>query len=503
MAMDERKLSMYLAGTLKVIFDGLNSALNHAGSNYTLVSYDGKDFIRESMGPDGKVDANLLSRNIGKTVDCSALMKDRLVSELERNKVTFAAIETVEPTKNGGMANWCYFATHKNDREKVEEILTELNMAKESKQMEPDAFLNYCATKNVPISGVPAVEPEVFDTMLKEKNMDFPFCAIKNSYGSYDLRMGAPDEEKARRAIVDAVILCSAYTRSAIIERTRERREQVNDAVSKIIDNRKSFVIMDSQSPDHYIRTDSGGYHNIVRTPAGEQELDYVERTNPNYQTKAYNILHEYGGFAVLNATDRDIDKQMEEVRKKAFIEKEPDIQVKVEYYKRSMAEFIRESIEQDYLGRLRDNEVKFHAAIDHEVMTGNSTQKGDLESDLLLNGRAIQGAVKETSIDLSDLNGEAFTQKFCETVLGTMAEEDRDAKMLMEDEIKVNSRISELAEEPPEIKIAVINEIRQTIEEVTTMNYEFSSLDRDEFALEVESRDNAFIEISEEERDI
>lgn len=503
MAMDERKLSMYLAGTLKVIFDGINSALNHSGTNYTLVSYDGHDFIRESMGADRKIDESLLSRNIGKTVDCSPFMKDKLIAEFERQRVTFAAIETVEPTKSGGITNWCYFATHKSDRDKVDQIISDLNMMKGEHQMEPSAFLAYATEKNIPISGIQGVEPEVFETMLKEKRLDFPFCAIKNSYGSYDIRIPEQEDRKTHDAIVNAVILCSAHTRMNIIERTRDRREQINDAVSKIMDSRKSFVIMDGEAPDHYIRTDSSGFHNIVRTPAGEQELDFVERTSPNYQTKAYNILHDFGSFEKLVATDKDIDQQMQTVRDKAGLQKEPDMDVKIEYYKRSMLEHIKESIERDYLGRLKDNEVKFHAAIDHAVVVKDDTQKGDLEGDLLLNDRALKGVVKETSIDLSDLNGEAFSQQFCETVLGTRAEEDLDAKMLLEDEIMANTGLRELAEEPPEIKQAVINEIRQTIDEVRTMDYEITILDRGEFALEVESKENAFVEISTDEREM
>lgn len=503
MAMDERKLSMYLAGTLKVIFDGLNSAISHGGTNYTLVSYDGHDFIRESMGANGKIDEALLSRNIGKTVDCSPFMKDKLITGFEQKRVTFAAIETVEPTKDGGVTNWCYFATHKDDREKVEQITSDLNMMKGEQQMEPSAFLAYTTEKNIPISGIQGVEPEFFETMLKENRLDFPFCALKNSYGSYDIRIPEQEDCKTHNAIVNAVILCSAHTRTNIIDRSRDRREQINDAVSKIMDNQKPFVIMDGQSPDHYIRTDSRGFQNIIRTPAGEQMLDFVERTSPNYQTKAYNILHEYSSFEKLIATDKDIEEHMQKVRDKAGLQKEPDINVKLEYYKRCMSEHIKESIERDYLGRIKDNEVKFHAAIDHAVVTKDDIQKGDLEGDLLLNDRALRGLVKETSIDLSDLNGEAFSRQFCETVLGSRAEEDLDAKLLLEDEIMANTGLRELAEEPREIKQAVIYEIRQTIEEVHTMNYEITVLDRGDFALEVESKENAFVEISTDEREM
>lgn len=499
MAMDERKLSMYLAGTLKVIFDGLNHALSHGGTNYTLVSYDGHDFIRESMGANGKIDETLLSRNIGRTVDCSPFMKDKLIEELERQRVTFAAIEAIEPAKDGSVTNRCYFATHKDDREKVEHITIDLNLMKGEQQMEPSAFLAYMKEKNIPINGIQGVEPEVFEIMLKEKRLNFPFCAIKNALGSYDIRIPEDENRKTHNAIVNAVILCSAHTRMNIIERTKARREQINDAVSKIMDSRKSFVIMNGQSPDHYIRTDSSGFHNIIRTSAGEHELDFVERTSPHYQTKAYNILHDYGSYEKLNATDKDIEQKMQKVRDKAGLQKESDINVKIEYYKRSMLEHIKESIERDYPGRIKDNEVKFHAAIDHALVMKDDTQKGDLEGDLLLNGRALKGIIKETSIDLSDLNGEAFSQQFCETVLGTRAEGDLDAKIFLEDEIMANTGLKELAKESCGIKQAVINEIRQTIEEVRTMDYEITELDREEFVLEVESRENAFVEITDE----
>ena len=57
MAADMHKLSMYLSDTWKLIFQGIDQSISHAGTNFTLISYDGKDFLRDSVGKDGKIDS--------------------------------------------------------------------------------------------------------------------------------------------------------------------------------------------------------------------------------------------------------------------------------------------------------------------------------------------------------------------------------------------------------------------------------------------------------------
>jgi len=503
MAVDEKKLSMYLAGTLRIIFEGITDVVKYSGSNYTLVSYDGRDFVRDSVSQDGKLDERLLCKNIGKIVDCDAFMKDRLISEFEQNHVTFAAVEVVEKMNNGRNANRCYFVIDQHDKDKTDVILSNLNKTVTNKEMTPEAFLAFCKNKGISISGVTNVEAEVLNVMLRDKTLDFPFCTIKNSYGNYNLRIPENEEIATRDAIVKAVISCSARTRIGMAEQTQNRQREINDAIAKIMDSKKSYVVMDENSPNHYIRTDSGGFHNIIRTEAGEQELAYVERMEPHYATRAYNAIHDYSGLLVLSALDKDIDKQMEEARERAKIEKEPELSVKIEYYKRSFQEHIRETIEQDYLGRLQDNHIRFGNAVSHAVIEKDDTLKGDLESDRALNTRALEGIVKESSIDLSDLNGDSFKQQFCETVLGTRAIDDPLTKEAVEEEINLNSRLSELAEESPEIKMAVVNEIKQTITEVKEIDYEFAPVTREEFEHEIESKENAFLEIQSEEREV
>lgn len=497
MAADMHKLSMYLSDTWKLIFQGIDQSISHAGTNFTLVSYDGKDFLRDSIGNDGRIDSDRLCLNIGKIVECEPIMKERLISEFEKARVTFAAVEAVEQ-EDGKESDKCYFAIDHRDRDRAVTILEDLNRSGGEMQMKPADFLAFCEKKNLDISGISRVEPEIYETMQNGSGLGFPFCAMKNRDGSYDLRTPAAYEGKLAQAVMGSAILCSAHTRKSMLERRQEHTKAITEAITRITDSRKSYLIADSRYPDHYIRTDAAGFHNMFHSEAGEKELGFVQRTDLSYQSKAYNILAGYAGYEIIPAGDKEAVGQLEALRMKAGREKEPALPIKTEYYKRSMVEQIREAVEGDYAGRLKDNEVRFRDAIDHTMMLGAAadTLKGDLEGDMQLNGRAMAGYVKESSIDLSDLNGEAFVQRFCEDVLMTKGIEDGTRRRAAEEEIVRNTRLLELAAEVPFVKASVINEVHQTIEEIRTVRYELEDIDRGMLRQEIMARENVFEEI-------
>lgn len=496
MATDMHKLSMYLSDTWKMIFQGIDQSISHAGTNFTLVSYDGKDFLRDSVGEDGKIDSGRLCLNIGKIIECEPIMKERLLSELEKSRVTFAAVEAVE--QEGDKAfNKCYFAIDHRDRHRAASILEDLNRSG-TEQMKPADFLALCEKKNLGIRGISQVEPEIFETMQMGDRLGFTFCAMKNRDGTYDIRVPILHEKKLQQAVTAAVVLCSAHTRDAMLEHRQEYAEAITEAITKITDSRKAYLIADSRYPEHYIRTDTTGLHNIVHTKAGDRELDFIQRTDLSFQSKAYNILAGYSGYEIIPAGDKEAAEQLEALRMKARQGNEPDLNIKTEYYKRSMAEQILEVVEGDYTGRLKDNEVRFRDAIDHTVVLGAAadTLKGDLQGDLQLNDRAIAGYVKESSIDLSDLNGEAFVQRFCQEVLMTKEIADDTRRKTIEEEIVRNTRVRELAAEAPAVKTAVINEVHQTIDEVRTVHYELEDIDRGVLKQEIKAKENVFEEI-------
>lgn len=508
-----KQLSMYLSRTLKTIFDCLNDVLKHDGASWRMVSFDGNDFISESLGPDGTIDEKELYRHVGKVADCNPFMKDRLLAEFIHNHVSFAAIETVESLEDDKVANWCYFVTHRKDLNKVESILSELNYPQEKNQMDPVKFRNDCVKKGISIVGVSNIEPEVFELMMQQKSLNFPFCVIQGSSGFYHLRVGIQDGRKAREAVLNSAILCSANTRRMLLKEKQERDERLHEAAAKVMDNRRSYIIMNADSPEHYIRTDSNGFKAILNKDGIEYELECIGRSHPDYQLKAYGVLQSFQEFAIISAADPDASRQMQQAiehtkmgRKRDMIktdEKEAGIYTKVEFYKRSFLKYIQKGVEQNFLGRLKDNEVRFKAAIDHAVMIGDSVQAGDLKGDLSLNGRALSGFVRESSIDLSDLNGEAFKQQFCEIILGTSMIADPLDKKTVENDMELNIRVNDLSQESKEVKMAVLDEIRQTIHEVGQMDYEFTEISLEQLAREAESKENALEGLFYDDREI
>lgn len=499
--MDEKRLSMYLGDTLKTIFDGLNQAVNHSGTNFTLVSYDDRDFIQDSVGDNGELDANLLCRNIGKIVDCDTFMKDKLIAEFERARVTYAAVGVLEPKQNGDLTERCYFVTDRHDKNRVEAIVRQLNKYEKDLQENPKEFLASCWEQGTPVCGIRGIDSFIYDAMRKDKSLHVPHYVLPNAHGTYELRIRQTDEPAVREALIKTMILYTGRTGEMLVENRNIRQAALSDALAKAMDDKQSFILFDGNSPDHYIRTDMKGFYNIIRTGAGEQQLNFVERIDPSFQDKVYHVIEGYSNIVVRSARNLDINTTIEELAKAN--KKAVDMNTKVEFYKRSLSEAMVQSLQRDYLGRMHDNRIRFGDAIAHATLQKEDFLKGDLESDRSLNDRAIAGIVKEVSIDLSDLYGDAFIEKFTEQVLGTQMEESAVEKAKIETAVLKTSELIALSQEPAEVKLAVINEISQTLDDVRNMEYEFSNMAIEELVQELESRDHEIGHNLEDERDI
>lgn len=486
-----REVSMYMASTWKAIFDSINNSIGKDGTYFTFVSYDGKNFINESLGPDNRVDIRALSMNIGTIIECEPYMKDLLINEMNREKVSYAGLQMNKEIGDGKVRPRCYFAIDKRDMEKALSAMDRLNKIHEPTRVEPTRLLEMCNEKGCELSTIRHIENEVFDTMIASKPIDFPYSVIENRDRTYDIVIPETYKAKFEDMIKDTAILCSGDTRDAIIHKNEERNKEIITAISSLTDDKKPYIIIDAEHPENYMKTDMHGLHMYVRTGSGDKEIDFIERNDPVFFKKAYNSLYRYERIVTLLANEKDIDKKIDAIRKEAEKDKirDIDIESKVEYYKRTFVEALRESMERGddiEKGRLKDNDYSFGAAIDHAIINKQDTLAGDLKSDKDLNFRAIDGIVGETSIDLSDLNGDAFEHAFCENILGTNHYQDLDERRQAEEEIIHNTALKELAKEDREVKQAVINELTITRHEINLDEYRLDDISRADFDREI-----------------
>lgn len=484
---ETRSLTMYLSIIWKSIFDGIDRSIGDHGTNVTLVSYDNHNLIEDSRGTDGKIDADKLCINIGAMVDCSLLMKDKLVAALTQNHISFAAVESLERF-DGKETLRCYFAADRRDKDKFLTVVNNLNQALEYTKVEPRELASWCQVRGIDtVTTLSRVEPEIYGILRDEKNLDFPYCAKQNQDGSFDIMVPPQFEEKLNQALINAVLLCSGYTRESFQSQNAERERELTSAMTKVCDNQIKLVIVDSQYPNHLMRSDREGVHILVRTADGEHEIGHIERSDKDFQQKVYNTLSGYAGLEVIPAMDKDLEKKLEDLQERTSKEAELSIDAKIEYYKRSLTESMKDCIEKMFDGRLKDNAYVLNAAIDNSIARGQESLKLDLQTDVALNNRIISGGLPESVVDLSDVNGEAFTTRFCESVLGTSGYADIDSKKIAETKILETSNLSDLAEESREVKLAVIKEIQETIREVATAPYEYGDLSVMSLSHEVE----------------
>lgn len=504
-----QKVSFYSATVWKEIFDTLTKALEDRDEmSFTLVTHGPRNFVYESIGDDGKIDSKKLFNNIGGFYECDSLLKDEVVNPFIREKVSFAAVDRLDPGENGKTKTVCCFAIDSHDMERANEVIDRVNRnVQRANELSREELLQYCSDRQINLCGTSRIEKEIHDVLIAENKLDFPHAFIQNPDGSYDLRLPAQYEDEAKNAIKDAVILCSGMTREGMMERAEQKTSALLDILAKAANDGKSYIIVDADRPDHFIRTDAKGLHGIVRMPEEDREIGYVERVDPRFKNKAYSLLVDYTRPVALEASDHDLDAKLEQLREGARKDRELGYKDKIEYYKRGFVDFIRNAMErgvspdqakeQEVSGRLIDNRYAFKAAIDHAIITKQDDLKADLEGDLSLNNRINGKGVPETANDLSDLHGgEAFEQVFCRQLLGSEEYADLDEYKSAEEALIHNMKFQELMQESEEIKEGVLREIRQTCMEVSSMDYGFEDITRAEYAKDLEDREQAHTEM-------
>lgn len=503
-----QKVSFYSATMWKAIFDGLTRMLaDREETSFTLVTYGADNFVRDSIGENNEIDSNKLYSNIGCYFECDPIVKDDLLKPFIREKISFAALERIDQEPDGkGTRVRCCFAVDAKDAERAKVIADRVNRGIDyANDLTPRELSDYCEQRQINLCGTDRIDGELVRMLRDENMLGFLHAFVKNTDGKYTLRFPSQYEEQAQEAFRKAIILCSGLTRETMEQGRQESERELANVLAKAVDNGKSYIIIDAERPDHYVRTDSSGLHVIAVVKDGkEQELQHIERNSPRLQESVYNILSEYARPVAIEAADRNLDEKIEKIREEARAQKEPGLMEKVEYYKRGFSSYIMECLERaagheerGYDGRLKDNAYSFAAAIDHAVITKQDALAGDLKSDKDLNARAIEKSVPESAIDLSDLNGgDTFEQVFCHQLIGPASFYDLDERRSFEESIIRSEVFKELSQEQEEVKEIVMREIGSTYDEVIETDYEFTDITRAEYAREIDELDKEANEI-------
>ena len=117
-----KDVGMYLMGTLQLMFEMADDAMSKYSVSYDDVKFEdrledvgGLSFVERSRGEDGHINKDILERNVGMVITCGAYMKDRVIAELDRNRVS--RVQTEECiNRNGHLTNLCHFVIDARDK---------------------------------------------------------------------------------------------------------------------------------------------------------------------------------------------------------------------------------------------------------------------------------------------------------------------------------------------------------------------------------------------------
>lgn len=155
-----KDVGMYLMGTLQLMFEMADDAMSKYSVSYDDVKFEdrledvgGLSFVERSRGEDGHINKDILERNVGMVITCGAYMKDRVIAELDRNRVS--RVQTEECiNRNGHLTNLCHFVIDARDKELAREIVEKLNTRESIMRTDAKAFAIRCNEQNISISSV-------------------------------------------------------------------------------------------------------------------------------------------------------------------------------------------------------------------------------------------------------------------------------------------------------------------------------------------------------------
>lgn len=505
-------VSTYMAGTLKVLLDIVNNVIDRESINYSNISYDdqlervgGSDFVERSKDASGRVDEQSLIRNCGLIAYCGAFMKDKLITEFRNAKINRVQYEDTVKRSDGKLMNVCYFAVDRIDKEKTQNIIDRLNSLETIRQTDAKEFAADCQSKNIPIACL-SVEEEKVAYLERMGDINFRYCIVPDGYGNLRMYVAKTDSELAHEAVKKATLICSAETRRYMMGISKERENIMEKALSMVGDTHTVCRIYDKDEPSHYIRTDSNGiYYGI-----GKHE-EQISRMSQGWESRVYNILKGYGTVEIDSERKPEVIKEKiaQDIQHSKPYEKELGLQDKVERYKREMVEQINFRYANDKslkdmgaISRMKDDEHRFGNAINKALREGEGELLNDLYGDQSANRRAISGYIGERSIDLSDLNGADFIKEFCLQTLGYRVMEDQIARMSMIEQAFSTPTFQDLAAEDQTVKMAVINEIEDSVREAKMIDYTLQEVSPQELIQDIEKDNRIQMELSDQEYD-
>lgn len=496
-----KDLGIYMMDTLRIIFEMADRSFEKFSVSYADVKFedqlrdvDGKSFIERSRDSDGRINMSLLEQNTGQVISCGSFMKDRLIRELDREKISRAQVWDVI-TVNGKPIERCNFIIDVRDREKAKKLVEELNRTSSILCKSAKEFAENRDGKEVVLSSV-VVESDKLSYMERLGNIRVPHCVIKIDEENSRLYFEEKDKDEILKELKEATLVFSANSRLEDMKRDQEKKKEIENIMANFRNDRSSCVLYDAYAPDHYMIADSKG----IRVHFGNYEQT-ISRLEPEFENKLYEKMIGYGKLHFENDVARNPELARPENFEREYVEL--TLEERIMSYKRQLVHYLSfrlDNEKEEEKEQARANEVKFKDNIEKASRSGNQNLEIRLKDDLTQNQAAKRGDISVNAVDMADMHDSEFVHAFCMRALSYATMKDGAALAAMLEEAKENPVMIALASEDKSVKVALINEIEKSIEESKQITYDVEHADTKEILTEVEREQSLTISLSERE---
>ncbi len=438
METDLRKFAMYTMAPLKELLNAINGIISYEGLQASLLNFHEDYSMADAVkGVEGRADEEKIRKHVGHVFSCDYTLKDRLVDTFVKHNISMVMTSVIGEKGKGLAKETIHCWVDKRDDERALGLVRSLNREIRSREGHLKEFLAEMEERHTSLVQIP-MEKSLVQVMEREGLLRGTSYGIRPLHGEMvHLLTADSDSKRVCSAAKDMMLIYGSDMGNWMSTKIHDWYEEIGKSLAAVLDTHKPCEIMDGNSPDHRIVTDSKGIHVMVK----DRDLDFIEWTNPRVQEQVYGYLALFGKQEWVNP-ERDSVLQRREIRERSRQPEELDLAGRTELYKRRMwtqlkgavslaeqakAEERKEHMDikvqdqeksrelterQEDLGQGHDKRILFNAAIDHAITLGQSDLAGDLKSDKAMNGRALEGGISLGSVDTSDIYERGFSEK-------------------------------------------------------------------------------------------
>lgn len=475
------------------IFD----SLDRIDANYfAYTRVEGKeDIIDLAIGEDDRFDPQKASCSLMICEVKPHLLPD-MKSEFAAAKIPFAWQNYIEPAKEGdSFAKLRSYLVFPKSEERAANAVIEdyTKIRAEKRPQKPQELLEWLKANEggrAMAAGL-EIDKDLYDYINRAGLIHVPRTEMGENEVDNTVRLRVP--LPMGNGVAETVRMAETLYTGGFRRIEQEREKTLSGTMEKLLAESKNdmhnSIIINTETPSHYIRLDHDGFKYFIDTKAGPNLIAKSNRNDRSYEQDLYNILHSFGSLKEITGNEKELEEGLRKVQEEGQQLKGISIDERIhELKKEYIKDFMRaceivgttyqlassQEEQQEDHSRLKDDVIKMGSRLDdfNAMGLGNSTAAGDLRGDMAqIKGMILSSFADETTKDMSDLyDGPSWDDFLIKKLCLDVHEENYKAETLRQFKAMTNA----LSREMPEVQEAFREEFSKTVHEIFEINYHY-----------------------------